>query len=655
MQNLLNELKDALEKDQNLVIDGQLNKALIEQKALSLDKEFLRLILDTDSLRKHFFEDVDGTLIFDKVKFQQFIHNKSFLPDSYTAFKNKIGLTSNGEYLSKSGDVVLAWPHKDCVLEGGQDKEDAKRDEIFWNETLAPDDIDRLLSPKVFTNWKKYDKDGEQEVEEPSLNDNYLIKGNNLLALHSLAEVYRGKVKLIYIDPPFNTGSDSFLYNDNFNHSSWLTFMKDRLRVAHELLADNGCMFIHVDDNEAGYIKVLLDEIFKERNFCNEIIITTNKPFGFKGTSESLFKQANHIYFYAKNKERLNIEKIWIEKDYDTAYNMVFDDIDKPEDEWTWESIDQAVAREHGFNDKQDALTTTSKEEFEDFVGRFALENADRVFQTAAVSGGAYLKRKETVERSSKERDKLFRHPNDDMDYIFLKGRRVIFYSERLVEIDDLKVPGELITDTWTDIPIEGIANEGGVNFQRGKKPEKLLKRIIEMTTTESDLVVDFFAGSGTTGAVCHKMNRQYIVVEQLSYAEELPTKRLNNVVNGDNSGISKKVKWKGGGSFVYAELKKANQQWVEDIRDTEDEKTLLAIWEKMKEKAFISYKVNPKDIDENAEEFSQLSLEDQKQFLIEVLDKNLLYVNYSEIDDTDFEVSDGDKKLNHAFYGLKK
>ncbi|MDR9410773.1 MAG: site-specific DNA-methyltransferase [Balneolaceae bacterium] len=148
MQNLLNDLKEALEKDENLLIEGKLNKALIEQKALALDKDFLKLILGSNSLKKHFFEDVDGTLVFDKVKFQQFIHNKSFLPDSYTSFKNKIGLTSNGNYLSKSNDVVLAWPHKDCVLEGGQTKEDAKRDEIFWNETLAPTILTASLPPK---------------------------------------------------------------------------------------------------------------------------------------------------------------------------------------------------------------------------------------------------------------------------------------------------------------------------------------------------------------------------------------------------------------------------------------------------------------------------------------------------------------------------
>ena len=168
-------------------------------------------------------------LVFDKVAFQSFVSNKQFLPDSYTAFKNKIGLTANHEYLTESKEVVLAWPYKDCVLEGGQTKEDQKRNEIFWNETLAPDEIDRLFAPKALTNFKKYDKDGEQEVENINLGDNLIIKGNNLLALHSLKKQYAGKVKLIYIDPPYNTGSDGFGYNDSFNHSTWLTFMRNRL------------------------------------------------------------------------------------------------------------------------------------------------------------------------------------------------------------------------------------------------------------------------------------------------------------------------------------------------------------------------------------------------------------------------------------------
>ena len=176
------------------------------------------------------------------------------MPDSYTAFKNKIGLTADKRYLAKSKEVVLSWPYKDCVLEGGQEKEDEKRKEIFHNEVLAPDEIDRLLEPKVFTNFKRINAKGEHEVSEIKPTDNLIIKGNNLLVLHSLKKRFAGKVKLIYIDPPYNTGNDEFKYNDSFNHSTWLTFMKNRLEIAKELLREDGVIFVQCDDNEQAYL-----------------------------------------------------------------------------------------------------------------------------------------------------------------------------------------------------------------------------------------------------------------------------------------------------------------------------------------------------------------------------------------------------------------
>lgn len=213
--------------------DGVLLKNAIVEAALAVRPDLIKLLLSHDALKKNFFTDVDGVLVFDKVKFQKFVMNKRFLPDSYTCFKNKIGLTNeDGEFLSESREVVLSWPYKDCMLEGGQTKEDAKRNEVFWNEILAPDEINRLTEPKILTNFKKYDLDGEHEVESVSTDDNLIIKGNNLLALYSLKKKYAGKVKLIYIDPPYNTGSDSFGYNDSFNHASWYTFMRNRFEIA---------------------------------------------------------------------------------------------------------------------------------------------------------------------------------------------------------------------------------------------------------------------------------------------------------------------------------------------------------------------------------------------------------------------------------------
>ena len=212
--------------------DGVMLKNSIVEAALQLRPDLLKLILTNDKLKANFFTEVDGMLVFDKVRFQKFVMNKRFLPDSYTSFKNKIGLTTDeGDFLAESREVVLSWPYKDCVLEGGQTKEDAKRNEVFWNEILAPDEINRLTEPKVLTNFKKFDADGEHVVESISKADNLIIKGNNLLALHSLKRNYTEQVKLIYIDPPYNTGNDGFLYNDSFNHSTWLTFMKNRLEI----------------------------------------------------------------------------------------------------------------------------------------------------------------------------------------------------------------------------------------------------------------------------------------------------------------------------------------------------------------------------------------------------------------------------------------
>src|SRR3989339_1702193 len=234
MKNILEQLTDLLKKDERLASqDGILLKNQAQELARKNDPALIRLLLSDKAIKQHFFFEVEKTLIFDKEKFIKFVSNKEFLPDSYTAFKNKIGLTEDGEFISEKKEVVLSWPYKDCVLEGGMTKEDQKRDEIFYNETLAPDDINRLLDAKVFTNFKRIDKKGEHKLdgfnrdEKGTIKDNLIIKGNNLLALASLKKKFAGKVKLIYIDPPYNTGNDGFKYNDYFNHSSWLVFMKN--------------------------------------------------------------------------------------------------------------------------------------------------------------------------------------------------------------------------------------------------------------------------------------------------------------------------------------------------------------------------------------------------------------------------------------------
>lgn len=298
--NLFHELEKLLRNESRYCSeDGILLKNAIVEAALALRPDLIRKLLSHEGLRDNFFTDVDGVLVFDKIRFQKFVMNKRFLPDSYTSFKNKIGLTNKDEeFISESREVVLSWPYKDCVLEGGQTKEDARRDEVFWNEILAPDEINHLTEPKVLSGFRRYDADGEHIPTKVSSQDNFIIKGNNLLVLHSLLKKYAGKVKLIYLDPPYNTGNDSFGYNDKFNRSSWLSFMRNRLELAKRLLADDGAIYVQLDYHQAHYAKVLMDEIFGEENFQREIIWRIGWLSGYKTADKNWIRNHDTILFW---------------------------------------------------------------------------------------------------------------------------------------------------------------------------------------------------------------------------------------------------------------------------------------------------------------------------------------------------------------------
>lgn len=302
MQKLYDVLINLLKTDSRYFTDeGELLKNAVYEDAMKMDSSLIKLLLSDDICKARFFTEVDGVLVFDKVGFGWVINNRQFLPDSYTRFKNKIGLTdNNGDFISSSNDIVLSFPYKDCVLEGGQSKEDQKRDEIFYNETLAPEEVDRLLYPKVFTGAKRYTKDGVEENITLNENDNLIIKGNNLLAIASLLKKYERKIKCIYIDIPYNTGSDSFGYNDNFNHSTWLTFIKNRLSIAKQLLRNDGCIFIQCDDNEQAYLKVLCDEVLGRENFVNCIAVKMSEATGVKMSHSNIRfpKLKEYILFY---------------------------------------------------------------------------------------------------------------------------------------------------------------------------------------------------------------------------------------------------------------------------------------------------------------------------------------------------------------------
>lgn len=652
--HLYHELEQLLRMNSRYCMDdGTLLKNRIVEDALSLNPLLVKLLLGNDKIKAVFFQDVEGVVVFDKVKFQRFVSDTQFLGGSYTMFKNKIGLTDeNGRFISESREVVLSWPYKDCVLEGGQTKEEAKRNEIFWNETLAPDEVNRLTEPKVFSHFKRYDKNGEHEVEHLTNADNFIIKGNNLLALHSLKKKYAGKVKLIYIDPPYNTGSDEFGYNDNFNHSSWLTFMKNRLEVAKTLLSDKGCIFVHIDHHELYYIGVLLDSIFGVENKVQVISAKTATPAGFKTVNPGPIDVTEYILFYTKHKNSFTFKKAYVPVDYNKNYNLVLnrnDDVTK----WKFTLIKDAMLQSLGFASETEAkskygkMWKTLKSQL---IAQYAFDHAEDV-----VSVRDPHKPTDTVKalmKKSKELGHVIEQVREDgTSSYFYNGGALAFYSNKMQIIDGEKCITELLTDFWNHISWAGIANEGGVKLKNGKKPEKLIKQIIEMTTSEKDLVVDFHLGCGTTAAVAHKMNRQYIGIEQLDYGKNDSKIRLKNVIDGDKTGISKAVGWQGGGSFVYCELAKANDKFADEIEQAETSEQLKDIWGRMKATDYLNYKVDIKEVDANAESFDGLSLEDQKRFLIECLDKNLLYVALSDIDSNEYGVTEEDRRLTREFY----
>ncbi len=327
-------LINLLKTDPRFVDDeGELVLAAVQDRAWKIDHDLVKLLLSDKEIKATFFDEIEGHWIFNLNTFIDYISQKNFLDNSYTRFRNRIGLTIGGKFLRERGDVALVWPYKDTVLEGGQTKEEEKRKEIFFNEVLAQDEINRLLDPKVLTNFTRYTTKGKEKVtgfkrdENGTIRENLIIKGNNLLAMHTLKTQFRGQVKLIYIDPPFNTDTDGFGYNDSFNHSAWLTFMKNRLEIARELLSTDDSLYVHLDFNEVHYCKVLLDEIFGRQHFQREIVWRIGWVSGYKTAAKNWIRNHDTILFYTKTDGAL-WNKIYqpYDEDYVTKYYRYTDE-----------------------------------------------------------------------------------------------------------------------------------------------------------------------------------------------------------------------------------------------------------------------------------------------------------------------------------------
>ncbi|EAJ7013433.1 site-specific DNA-methyltransferase [Campylobacter upsaliensis] len=635
----------------------------IRNLAQSYDEKLFCYLLEQSTykneFKNRFFIMRNNTYIFKLNDFLTFLDLRN-LSGSFTSYTNKIGLGfKTKSFLKTNNEVVLNFAYKDGVIKGGQSKDEDKKNEIFFNEILAKDEIDVLFARKALQNFELI---GQGDLKENLNNANLLIKGNNLLALHSLKKKFANKVKLIYIDPPYNTGNDSFNYNDNFNHSTWLTFMKNRLEIAREFLSDDGVIFIQCDDNEQAYLKVLCDEIFGRDNFVGCVVRQTRSGGGF-GTSDIGITH-DYVLVYAKNRQNFTLNRIDKDVKELTKYFNFKDEKGSFHKRELKQSETQAGSREdrpfmfYPILVKKDKVKSIIKDEFIRIYNK-ETKNFDDDFLN-------------TLKQKYNDFEFILPIKNDknfgrwtcgfDSFLMMLENNEImaenskIYKKEYLQNERNSKVVPFLFNETnlFNGIgtqEIKALFENDNTTLFATPKPEALIKRIIEISTNENDLVMDFFAGSGTTLAVAHKMKRRFIGIEQMDYIESITKERLKKVINGEQGGISKAVDWQGGGSFIYAELMPLNAIYKERIKNINDEKELEKLYNDLESKAFLDYRIDLDSILKD-KEFKELDLQNKQEALLKILDSNMDYVLYGDIEDKDYAISSEVIELNKIFYG---
>ncbi|WRF63398.1 site-specific DNA-methyltransferase [Helicobacter pylori] len=558
------------------ILINRFTKERLVTLILQHDEKLLIFMLEHENANDYknaFFKTIANTLVFNQEALLECLEIKE-LEKSFTRFKNKIGLYSQGGLIKSSDLVVLNFPFKDNVLLGSAKDNSTKSNELFYHEILHKKEIDTLLCKKALCHFEMHGE-GDLENALKDENTNYLIKGNNLIALHSLKKKFAKQVKCIYIDPPYNTGNDSFNYNDNFNHSSWLVFMKNRLEAAREFLSDDGSIYINLDYNEVHYCKVLMDEIFGVENFQREIIWRIGWLSGYKTSINNFIRNHDTILFYSKNADKLFFNKKYIEN--------------------------------------------------KDFKELIKIEK----IQSNLDNLGIDREKQKNIIKIINHETRPKRYPLEDIwngnEYDDLNSIAIVSYS------------GETVSKML------------GTEEIKGQKSEKLIQRILEASTNENDLVLDFFAGSGTTCAVAHKMKRRYIGIEQMDYIETITKERLKKVIEGEQGGISKKCDFKGGGNFVYAELKEVNLEIKKQITNAKSASECLKIFNALNKRFLKRADCKIDEID--SEEFHNLDLNEQKRICCASLDSNEDYLNLGDIDEDAWGIDDSTKKYNEIFY----
>jgi adenine-specific DNA-methyltransferase len=411
------------------------------------------------------------------------------------------------------------------------------------------------LEPRILIEDPESSYHAKQRVTTEDIFDNRLIFGDNLLALKALEQEFLGQVKCVYIDPPFNTGEMMEHYEDGLEHSTWLSRMRDRLTILHDLLAKDGTLFVHIDDNELGYLIVLLDEIFGRDNRLYVVTFKQGSATGHKAINPGCVSTTNFILIYARNKSAWVPNRVFTARERDSRYGQYILNVEDDYPNWRIATLTKAFALNTGRSEKEARQVVKESPEA---LGQFVLENAKRVIRTARPDYNAVSETaRRMIDQSKRNPTKIMKLERaDHSDMYFVGGERILFYADKLKLVDGELVAGEPLTTLWDDILSNNLHKEGGVAFPRGKKPEHLIKRALELTTGRGDWVLDSFSGSGTTAATAHKMGRRWIAVELGEHCDTHIIPRLRRVIDGkDDSGITKVAGWAGGGGFRYYEL----------------------------------------------------------------------------------------------------
>ena len=662
VEKLLSEIPDFTDENKNLKIN------VIKDYADNGNIKLLEPLLKNAQTKKAFFSPVLDSFVFNTAKFKEFLEYSSAC-NSYSKYLGeKIGLYMGDSSLLDRNEVVLNFPFKDCVLEGGQRKEDgldtyyeyddkkseytekqSKRREVFYNEVLAQDEIDSLFSPKAFCNTKRYEKGKSEKcikvnrdaelntkrgLPEDTITDNLIIKGNNLLALHSLKKEFAGKVKLIYIDPPYNTRNptaDTFIYNNNFKDSTWLTFMRNRVEIGKKLLSKDGCLIIAIDENEHSYLGVLLHELFDTEYEIHNITIVHN-PRGVQGTNFSYTNESAY-FVIPKGKKSIVDRKI-------------------APDEIEWRNL-----RDNG----GESLRTDAKNCFYPIIvknekivgfGEVLLDDRKHPKQEEKKDGYSYIY---PIDIQGIERK--WRYARQTVEGIkdLLRVKKV----KNHLEIELGKNFGTFRT-VWQDARYD--ANEYGKKLINDLVPNcpfsfpKSLWNVYDCLYSvvgkdKEAIILDFFGGSGTTAHAVEELNkndngkRQFILCEQMDYINTVTVPRVAEVQKRNE-----------GGSFVYLELAKKNETALEQISDCKSLEELTELFDELCSKYFLHYNVRVKEFRKEieSERFKQLNLKQQKEMFSRMLDLNQLYVNTDDRHDKNTGLTNDDITITEDFYQLK-